>query len=105
MQILDQQKKHKPGETVQFDEEEDEGNEEAALMMIEMGATQTAPRQRLFSKEVKTEADLMFEMGATLAAPRQRLFSSETKTHSHGSQGRLRVYSSDAKTLGGLSLF
>jgi hypothetical protein len=43
MQILDRQKKHKPGETVQSDDDV-EANEEAA---IEMGATQTAPRQRL----------------------------------------------------------
>jgi hypothetical protein len=43
LQILDRQKKHKPGETVQSDDDV-EANEEAA---IEMGATQTAPRQRL----------------------------------------------------------
>lgn len=43
LQILDRQKKHKPGETKQSGDDV-EANEEAA---IEMGATQTAPRQRV----------------------------------------------------------
>jgi hypothetical protein len=85
MQILDRQKAHKPGETVQIDEFDDdveltslvEVNEEAAL---EIGSPHSAPRQRLHSYGYKgLNEEGAIEMGSPQTAPRQRLNSAGYK--------------------------